>query len=412
MKTINNFLSKKMKFDAEYFISSGIIISLGQIIVNLLHFLLIWLFANFTSKDSYGFYVYGFTLIGLLTIFTLPGVLTSFRREVALGNEGVFLPLWKTSFKWGFLGSIICIIIVLSNIADNSGLNTFLVFCSFALPLRGSNSIYTGYYNGKKNFKMASVLSILLASIVTFVVGLTILLAKNVFLALIFSITCEIIFNSVVCLYIYLHLNQTPLGEEEAISYGKKLSFLTIPDIIAHWIDKLVVGSLLGLEDLAIYSIVTVVPENIKFLVKPIGRIAFPKFVVMNEHDARKRLFLALFQLVLFASIIVLGYILLSPMFFSIVFPKYKDEVWLSQIFMLYFVISPWSILYGSYLEAKKKTERLFALRLTFAITLILLIVVLVPPFGLLGVVLARLFARIFSSALLLAIFFKDLIRN
>src|SRR3989344_1043788 len=75
----------------------------GQIVTSLLSLSLIFVFANFLSKETYGTYRYILSLAGILNIFTLTGMNQSVSQAVANGKDGVLKTSVSYQLKWNVM---------------------------------------------------------------------------------------------------------------------------------------------------------------------------------------------------------------------------------------------------------------------------------------------------------------------
>ena len=76
------------KTDMVYLASGGFWLTVGQIISSAATFGLAIAFANLLPKETYGTYKFVLSIAGILTIFTLPGMVTSLTQAVARNFEG------------------------------------------------------------------------------------------------------------------------------------------------------------------------------------------------------------------------------------------------------------------------------------------------------------------------------------
>ena len=101
-------------------------------------------------------------------------------------------------------------------------------------------------------------------------------------------------------------------------------------------------------------------------------------------------------KLFILGVIVVGGYILLAPYFFSMFFPKYGQSVLLSQIFSIS-MLNVTAIAPGVYLMAKKKTKELYYSNAIISVFQIISMGILTYLLGLWGLVIARVITRLFS---------------
>src|SRR3989338_1976898 len=94
------------KTDMVYLASGGFWLTLGQIISSAATFGLAIAFANLLPKETYGTYKFILSIAGILSVLTLPGMMTALTQAVARGFEGSVIPALKLRVRWGMLAGL------------------------------------------------------------------------------------------------------------------------------------------------------------------------------------------------------------------------------------------------------------------------------------------------------------------
>jgi len=76
---------------------------LGQVVSSALSLALIFVFANYLPKETYGLYRYILSLAGILGIFTLSEMNQAIGQAVASGDGGVLRASVRYQLKWNTL---------------------------------------------------------------------------------------------------------------------------------------------------------------------------------------------------------------------------------------------------------------------------------------------------------------------
>ena len=404
-----NFLrwsEKYTKTDIVFLFKSGSWMMLGHVVTTALSFLMVIIFANKLSPETFGSYKYILSFIGILAIPTLPGVGTAIAQSVALGNEGSFIPTLKTKIKWGFLGTLFGLgISIYYYINQNNTLAISFALISLFIPFMESFGIYTNYLHGKKLFGYMSRYDIYSSLIASLILITTVFLTKNLFvLIFVFLVSWTLI------RLIYLKLtlkNFKPNNQKDSniINYGKHLSLMNLIGTLSANLDKILLWHYLGAAQVATYILALTIPTNLNSFVRILNRLAFPKLAKQNIVDIKENLLKKILKLSLIVIFVILVYIIFTPFIFKIFFPKYLNAVIYSQILSLILLAQPIALI-GTALLAKIKKRELYWLNTLSPIFQIFLLVSLIPPFGILGAVLATLGSKTFRS-LLLIYFFK-----
>ena len=109
-------------------------------------------------------------------------------------------------------------------------------------------------------------------------------------------------------------------------------------------------------------------------------------------------------------SIVVVLYILSAPFIYALFFPKYIDAVIYSQVFSLIMLFFP-SVLFQQALIAHMQKKQLYILQTFIPILKILLLLFLLPLFGIWGA-LASMFCTETLRLVLVIYFFRSMKKN
>ncbi|HNV97060.1 MAG TPA: oligosaccharide flippase family protein [bacterium] len=396
---IYKILKKSEKFfqtDMIYLAKNGFWLTLGQIISAISSFLLAITFANFLPKEIYGTYKYILSMIGILSIFTLSGINTSLTRSVAKGFDGSLKLALKEKIKWGSIGSLVSLgISIYYYLNGNFTLTICFIITTIFLPFMDSFNIHIAILNGKKDFKLATKYNIITQIISSVLLILTLIISKNIFLLLLIYF---ISYTSLRLIFLKLTIKKENLNSEiesDTISYGKHLSLMNVIVLIANQIDKIVVWQFIGSAELAIYSIAIAMPEQIKGFLGNINTLAFPKFAEKSKEEIRKNIHSKIGKLFIIVILIILIYWFLSPIIFKILFPKYLDSLFYSQLFSLGLINIPIAFIGLPILQSHGLTKELYKINILNSIIQIIFILFATYFYGLIGLIIARIITRI-----------------
>jgi O-antigen/teichoic acid export membrane protein len=126
-----------------------------------------------------------------------------------------------------------------------------------------------------------------------------------------------------------------PKGEAsmEAVHFGKKLSFLDIISSISNYLDRILVFTMLGSRETAIYAFAMAPPEQLKGYLKNLYVMALPKIAGRPLTEIKKSFYRKLFVLWGAVGAVILIYILAAPTVYRWLFPAYQESVGYSMIF-------------------------------------------------------------------------------
>lgn len=402
---MNNFvhrIEEKLGVDMEYWIRNGVYSLAGQLVAIVAGLVLSVGFANFLPREVLGQYQYLIAILGVLTAITLPGMNTALMRGSARNNNGVYFAGVNKLLKFSVvitLGIFLYSGYIIFRGDKTLGLTVFVLGLFF--PFFSVANSWRAYYAGKENFKIINIIGSLTLVAQVLVQSLLIIwLPKYQYLFLAYVLTTLVV-NLPISLKIYRRTQNEPVDTGD-IQYGQKLSVALTLGILSGFVDKLILGHSLGVEKLAIYSIAALIPDQAKQLYSNVLLVQYPKFFnLTNQNLARKKLLKLLMILTGITVGLVVLYIGISPTIFRIVFKKYMESLLFSQIIMISAIFTP-LVLLEAFLRSERNTRDVFTYNILSSVSMVGGSLLLIPFFGIWGVVGAKFFSLIFSNGFLL----------
>ena len=350
-------------------------------------------FTRLTSKEVYGQFGFIMSVVGVFAIFSLPGMDTSIVQAAANGYDKIFSEGTKTRFKWSFIGSGSLIVtgVYYYFIEGSSLLAVCFFIATLFFPAFFVLESYSSFLRGKKQFNIDSEyrsISLVASALVTIAV-------IYYFRDLKWIVFGSMASASLMNLYFFTRISKKQKMNNEmdegAISYGKHLTLAgVIFRVRAHY-DKIIIAGFLGFAEVAIYSIARVFAEQIYNLVKNVGHATFPDFAILEKKDAYLAIKKRLFYVFLGIGLISVVGIILVPYFIPLLFTlKYTESILYAQLFFIIVIPRSLAILFYMVLQAQKETQTLYKINFGYAISEIILLSVLVPSFGLMGLVVSK----------------------
>lgn len=395
---------KYTKTDMLYLTHGMSWLSTGQFFSSVSVFILAILFANLLPQETYGTYKFVLSWFSILAIPTLGGMGIAIVNATARGFDKTIHVALRTKIIWGLFGSFASLIFSgYYFFNDNIVLAISFLIVAFFIPTMESYGIFNYFLQGKKKFGASTryfVISqlISMASIVS-----AILLTNNIVIILLayfipWTITRYVFYKISTKKY-----SQNEKIEYSAITYGKHLSLMSIIGTVAGQLDKLLIFHFIGAVELAIYTIAIAPVEQIKAVFKSIATLLLPKYSNQSLEKIRSGINKKMLITGAVLLIIIILYIIFIPFVFKLLFPKYISSVLLSQVFALS-LISAMAIFPNNALQALEAKKELYKMRTAVSSIQILFLIAGIYFFGIMGIVLARIFTRLFE--LLLASFF------
>lgn len=374
----------------------GFWLSLGQVITLGFGLISTALFAHLLSAQDYGIYRYLIGLSAILASFSLTGLGQSILQATTKNYSGFY----KATLKVNFLYSLLITVagVVMGGyywFQGNTLLATGCFMVAIIQPLitvfQNTQSVIQGegrYLESTKQyaFRMA---------VVTFVSVASLLLTKNILILFFFYLSSLLLVN-IISHYSY-RPSDSALPKDvfvKYLSYAKHTSLRNMISNVAQKADTLIVFTQLGAVELALYSIATVIPEQVKGSFKNLAALLLPKYA--KYEDSRKllnsipRRSLQLFILLL--SITCL-YIVAAPFIYKILFPKYPDAAFFTQIMALSFPAMV-SIIPVSALQSQMAKKKLYQVQILESVFLVFSTTILTITIGVLGAIIAKVATR------------------
>ena len=400
-----NKYSKKVGLDLPYFVKGGFWLSLNQFFSLLKAFMLSLIFANILSKQTFGEYSFILSILGIAGSLVLPGMGVAVVQAVARGYDGTYFKALKEIIKWSWLGSLFLIgFSIYEYFFGNYSLGLVFLLLSIVFPLYPVSGFYPNFLNGKKRFDILAKLSIIFNIITTILISITAFISKSAFWIAILSVLLQIIIGGYYSLFYVKKYLENNYVDEESIKFGKKISpSITFSSFVNNF-DSLIIVYFLGYEELAIYKIVTLIPNQIKIAINALSPMILPK---MASQDLKKKDVIIHMKKLFFIILFLIGiYWLIAPIIFKIFYPKYYKYVWLSMIFHLSFIAFLNLIPY-TYLLKEKKNTLVSKFYNWSSFLSIFVSIVLIHLFGLIGAIVSRIIYRFLTMFILFFYFYS-----
>lgn len=388
------------KTDMLYLAKGGSWLTLEKTLTTLAGIGLAIAFANLIPEDTFGVYKYILSVAGIIGSLTLSGLKSAVIQSVAKGYEGSLRYGFRETLKWSSLMVVAAIGGSLYYfLQDNNTLALGVLMIGLFYPFLSSSALYNSFLEGKKDFKRRSLFMILREVLQAVVMIGVILLTQNI----LWILLAFFVVNCVPALLLYIRtLDIYEPGDKEdpeLVNYGKHLSVINILGSVAQHIDKVLVFTFLGAGELAIYAFATLPVDRLQDLRGVLRSLALPKFSNTNLSILQKTLPRKL--LLFFAGLLLLtaGFIFAAPYIYELIFPQYLESVRFAQIFSVSLLFMPGMILTNVLIGHAKKKE-LYAVNITTDVVKILLLLILLPTYGILGGIIALLADRALRAAI------------
>lgn len=390
--------SPKLGLDLPYFIKGGFWLGIGQTFNILKYFLLSTLFANILSKEVFGQYTFAITILGAASVFSLLGIPNALVHASALKKDGTLKKCIQIVFKWSILASIFLILVGVYGTYSNrtSGATLFFIL-SVLFPFHSTSTLYIPFLEGKKLFKKRVFYTSILSIISLIVIGLTTYFTKSVFWIVISTVTVNAVVNLIFTFDSRKFVKNDKISNKD-LNFGKKTSPFLAFNTLANLTDNLIIAYFIGFEELAVFTIITLIPNQLKTLTNTFRPLFLPK---LTEHTniTYKSLMNQYKKLMVLSIILIISYTIFAPIFFKLFYPIYFEFVILSILFNLSFITFPTVILNANFVRLNK-SKIMNTTNIISSTYLILGSIILIPVFGIVGAIANRITYRILNASI------------
>ncbi|MBI2618370.1 oligosaccharide flippase family protein [Candidatus Kaiserbacteria bacterium] len=384
--------------DMLYLVKGGSWLTLGQGAGTLTGLVLAIGFANLLPKEVYGNYTFILALAGIVGTFTLTGMRSAITRAVAKGFDGMLQVGFRESMKWSILMVIAALAGALYYFFNkNNVLGISLLIVGTFSPLMISAALYSGFLNGKKDFKTGTIFNIYTNAIPAVFLLPTIFFTHNIIIIVFVYFVSHTAVNVFFYAQTLKKYEPEPDIDVSTITYSKHLSLMNVLSTVADYLDKILVFHYLGAAQLAIYAFAIAVPTQLRGLLRNINSLLLPKFAEGEKKTIQKSLYGKVLRVALISSVFVGAYIVVAPFIYQLFFPQYLDSVFYSQLFSLIIIPATMSIVSSSFLEAQREQKLLYIINITSPLIRIGLLLVLGYFYGIIGIILAVVISKTIS---------------
>lgn len=395
------------KTDMVYLVKNGSWLTGAQGLSSLASLATSIAFANWLNPELYGQYRYALSLFSLLAIPTLTGINTSLMKSAAQGYDGSLILAAKHRFLTGLLGTVIgsgAALYYASRGNHTLAASVLLIAC--VAPFFYAAETYAAFLNGKKLFRESSRFSFVTTLIPTLCLLLALLGTNRVSLLLASYLIPYTITRIVFFFITKNRFASSAAADPGTVAYGRHLSLIDVITTIADNLDKLLLWQFLGGAYVAQLTLAQAPVKHLSGLVANIRPLIFPKIAERDIPYLKRVLWQKTLKLFLFVGTIVGAYILLAPMLFNLLFPKYPDAVRASQYFALTFLFYP-QIFLTTVFSAHAKLKEKYILSLTGSLVKIIALTILVPKYGIMGAIIAYTVVKATSFLTTLVLFIR-----
>ncbi len=385
---------KRFGIDSHYYAKNGAFVVVGHVVTLVRGFVTGYIVARFFDQEVYGQYQFMLSILGAFSVFALSGMSHSVTRAWARNDS---FSLWGV-IKPQLSVSLIVSVLLLAGIPflGRFGREEFTgMFIAAALlfPLAPTAMVrYGGYTVGKARFDVALTVTIISSVLMILITGAIIAFRQSALLMLIAAMAVTPLVQFAFSRGIKPPQSAGPDNTKGIVRYAWQLTFATLPSDLVWYLDKLLISYFFGLNQLALFSVALMIPEQAKMFAKQFFPITFAKQAANSDSMARR---MQLVKIIIAGTAVfavgIAAYVAVCPWIMPFLFPGYDPYqlTLISGVAALTLVTVP-STLLTQYLEARGMIDEVR--RSTWIATALFAasLFALVPTMGPLGAALAR----------------------
>ncbi len=381
-------------------------LSINQIIGVSTAILLALAYSHLLPKDVYGTYKYILSVFGILTIFSLPGMDSSAQKWIAEGNEGVFWPTFRKRVQGSVVGVFVGLCVGAYYLLQGNEIlgYSFLLSAPLLLMLEPFSHFST-LLVGRQQFKTFSFYNAGLQLVTALLILCTVLLTDNVILIILSYFASFVIARGIVFWIIITQHPPQGKSSDEALRHGAHFSFLNMLGVGSGQLDAILLFHFFGPTHLALFAFAQAASDQGKKLFKVVtSAMAFPKFSALSKERLQKELPHKIL-VAHYASVpLALCLVLIIPPFYQTLFPQYVASIPYAQVMAAFLAFSPVRMITTA-INAKGSIRDIYTINLFASILQIVMLLILVPLFGIWGAVLTTPVQSFLSNIIFVRVF-------
>jgi O-antigen/teichoic acid export membrane protein len=390
-------LEQRFNFDARYFMRGGFWLTVGQVVIVGLGLITTALFAHVLTEAEYGIYRYIIGLAVIFSTFSLTGLGQAILQTAAKKWYGFYNETLRINFLYSLPIAFLAgggAVYYWHN--ENLTLALGCLLIAIIQPISSTFQYIPTFLQGNGQFKESTIVHTM-KSVISSLISLGALFFTHDILWLMAAyLGSQAITNIISHLWYRPHtLTKTPREEfSKYLSYAKHTSVRGFLLNAAFRVDGVIVFTQLGAVELAVYTIASVIPEQVKGSFKSLSTLLLPKYAAHADFSAvRKSIPYRSVQLFVVLTGVAILYGVCAPFIYTVLFPKYEAAIFLSQLLALSFPAMV-ALIPMNAIESQLQEKDLYILHTVSAIIMLICTVAGILLYGLVGAIMAKVIYR------------------
>lgn len=346
-------------------------------------------FARLSSPVDYGRFSLIASILAIANALTLPGLTISLRQATARGFHGVAADAARARVRWSALAALALAGVALWFwTAGDRRTGVLLLIVSPLLPLIHGIDLAQPFLSGLQRFGALSAWMLTGALVPSAVVLVLLVAGSGAAAATVGYFGAVGAVNAASFAWVLARCRQNRRTDPGAIAYGKRLTLISALGALQFYVDKLVVGTFLSLEALALYSVGKMFQQALTLTWGALNQLYFPKLASRHVQDARRLTRSTLPVVWLFFAVLAGGVVLAIPWIVTVVFgARYAGAIFPAQVLTIGVLLAIPGAQFEILFTSTGDERRLYTQRVLFAASQLVLVGLGSYYFGLSGAV-------------------------
>jgi O-antigen/teichoic acid export membrane protein len=394
LEKLLTWITRRFKVDARYFAKNSAYVALSHGLNIAKGLTTGYLISRLFPAEMYGEYRFVLSVAGTLGVLGLSGMPRAISRAVARGDKDIPLRYtirWYAVFCLIGAAALVGVIPFLGRWQHENLWPMFLLAALLFVPTNVSTTLFGGIVIGKGKFGMSFRAG--LTSSILIIIGTLIMLLVRPSPVILLGLVTGIP-TIVYLITLRKAMKEYPSDSRRfgILSYGIRLSIADVPMALSWYLDSLLISGLFGLKELALFSVATMIPEEVKGLMKEFLPLSFSKQAAGSDsYERRMHLTKVVAWLTLIVALGIGIYLLISPIVMPLLFPLYESAaiIPVTDTAAIILLTMP-AQLFAQQLEAQGKAKEVLISQWLSSGVFALSLFILVPTAGLIGALVAR----------------------
>lgn len=388
-------LTRLLRLDVRFYAKAANLFAWSQVSLVIRGLATTYLMALWLPMETFGAFKYVVALSGVAGIFAMGGMGNGVVRAVAQGDTVVAHRVFRSIAMFSPLGTLLLLILAIEPWMQHQYTLAYaIIAAAIAFVPQSTGAIYPLILTGKEQLKKLAIYNIVSNISIAVTFAIIIFFFRDL---VIISITFFALDALTKFIPTIIELAKLPAKGEarEHLKLSRHMNGITIMQVIAFQIDKILIQRIVGFDALAVYSIATAIPDQLRALVGQFGntflqRLSRTGRETANIPAARRHYWIGLG----IGTAITFAYIVSAPFIFTVLFPRYSDQ-WLPSIIYSLSLIPSISGLIGTNVaQVTRQYKLLWRIYTWNGLLQLITSIALIPFFGGWGAIIAKIVSR------------------